>query len=80
MAIRFDMGQIKKLLLYFNMKPLKKGSFIYGGIGNDGIYRTCKFDYHKDNDTLRPGTASAIAHSLKFKNVMEMKNFIDKNL
>jgi len=25
------------------------------GLGKDGIWRTCKFDYHKDNDTLRPG-------------------------
>lgn len=28
---------------------------------------------------MRPGTANAIAHSLKFKNALEMKNFIDKN-
>lgn len=80
MAIRFNMGQIKKLLAHFNMEPLRKGSFIYGGMGKDNIYRTCKFDYHKDNNILKPGTANAIAHSLKFNNVSEMKNFIDKNL
>jgi hypothetical protein len=80
MPIRFNMGQIKKLLVYFNMKPLRKGSFIYGGIGKDGLYRTCKFDYHKDNDILKPGTANSIAHSLKFTNAEEMKSFIDTNL
>lgn len=80
MPVRFSMGQIKKLLAHLNMKPLRRNSFIYGGIGKDGIYRTCKFDYHKDNDTLKPGTSNAIAHSLKFSNVEEMKKYIDNNL
>jgi len=62
------------------MKLLRKGGFIYGGIGKDGIWRTCKFDYHKDNQILRPGTAKSIAHSLKFKDVEEMKKFIDDTL
>ncbi|MBU3157615.1 hypothetical protein LL037_25240 (plasmid) [Clostridium estertheticum] len=79
MPIRFSMGHIKRLLVYFNMQLLRKGGFIYGGLGKDGIWRTCKFDYHKDNDTLRPGTANSIAHSLKFKDVEEMKKFIDNN-
>lgn len=61
------------------MKPLKKGSYIYGGIGKDGVWRTCKFDYHKDNDILKPGTAKSIAVSLKFNNVEHMKKFIDEN-
>jgi hypothetical protein len=74
------MGQIKRLLEHFNMKPLRKGSFVYGGIGKDGVWRTCKFDYHKDNDILKPGTANSIAHSLKFKDVSEMKEFIDERL
>lgn len=80
MPIRFSMGQIRRLLNHFNMKPLRKGSFIYGGIGTDGVWRTCKFDYHKDNDILKPGTANSIAHSLKFKDVAEMKEFIDNYL
>jgi hypothetical protein len=80
MPIRFNMGQIKRLLIYFNMQPLKKGSFIYGGIGKDGIWRTCKFDYHKDNEMLKPGKANSIAHSLKFNDVEEMKKFIDDKL
>ena len=66
MPIRFSMGDIRRLLIYFNMKPHRMGSFIYGGIGKDGVYRTCKFDYHKDNEMLKPGTANSIAHSLKF--------------
>ena len=80
MPIRFSMGNIKRLLIYFNMQLLRKGGFVYGGIGKDGAWRTCKFDYHKDNETLRPGTANSIAHSLKFKDVGEMKIFIDDNL
>jgi hypothetical protein len=79
MPIRFSQGQIKRLLKYFNMIPIKKGSFVYGGIGKDGVWRTCKFDYHKDNEMLKPGTANSIAHSLKFKNVEEMKQFIENN-
>lgn len=80
MAIRFSIEQIKKLFVHFNIEPLRKGSFIYGGMGKDTIYRTYKFDYHKDNDILKPGTTNAIAHSLKFNNVSEMKDFIDNNL
>lgn len=80
MPIRFSMGEIRRLLVYLNMKPLRKGSFIYGGIGKDGIYRTCKFDYHRDNEMLKPGTANSIAHSLKFINTDEMKNFTNENL
>ncbi len=59
------------------MKPLKKGSSIYGGIGKDGVWRTCKFDYHKDNDNVSTGTAKAIALSLEFKDIEEMKSFLD---
>lgn len=32
MQIRFSMGEIRRLLIYFNMKPLRKDSFIYGGM------------------------------------------------
>jgi hypothetical protein len=61
------------------MKP-EKGSTIYFGIGRDGVWRTCKFDYHKDKDPVATGTAKIIATSLKFRNVLEMKDFIDKFL
>jgi len=40
MPIRFSMGHIKRLLVHFNMKLLRKGGFIYGGLGKDGIWRT----------------------------------------
>jgi hypothetical protein len=62
------------------MRAASKGSKIFEGFGKDGVYRTCKFDYHKDNDPVATGTANAIAKSLKFKNVEDMKTFIDKNL
>lgn len=79
MPIRFCQGDIRKLLSYFNMKP-EKGSTIYLGIGRDGIWRTCKFDYHKDKDPVATGTAKIIATSLKFNTVLEMKEYIDKHL
>ena len=62
------------------MKLLRLGGFVYGGIGKDGIWRTSKFDYYKDNQTLRQGTAKSIAHSLKFKDVEEVKKFLDDTL
>jgi hypothetical protein len=80
MPIRFNQGYIKRLLVYFNMKPAKKGSNLYKGMGRDGIYRVCKFDYHKDNEIIKTGTSKAIALQLGFKNVKEMKEFIDKKL
>ena len=77
MPIRFCQGDIKRLLSYLNMKS-QKGSNIYFGIGRDGIWRTCKFDYHKDKDPVATGTTKTIAISLKFRSVLEMKDFIDK--
>lgn len=80
MPIRFTQGDIRQLLNYFNMNPLKKSSFIYGGIGKDGKWRTCKFDYHKDCDQIATGTGKSIATSLGFKDTAEMKEFIDRKL
>jgi len=80
MPIRFKQGEIKKLLAHFLMKPQQKGSTLYCGIGKDGIWRTCKFDYHKDRDIIASGTAKAISNSLKFNNVLEMKEYIEKHL
>lgn len=80
MPIRFTHGDIKRLLNYYNMRPLKKGSFIYGGIGKDGKWRTCKFDYHKDHNQIATGTGKSIAISLGFKDTSDMKDFIKKYL
>lgn len=79
MPIRFCQGDIRKLLSHFNMKP-EKGSTIYLGIGRDGIWHTCKFDYHKDKDPVATGTTKIIATSLKFNTVLEMKEYICKCL
>lgn len=79
MPIRCCQGDIRKLLAHLNMKP-EKGSTIYLGIGRDGIWRTCKFDYHKDKDPVAMGTAEVIATSLKFNTVIDMKEYIDKHL
>lgn len=53
-----------------------KGSNFFYGLGRDGIWRTCKFDYHKDRDMVATGTAKVIATSLKFKTLQDMKEFI----
>lgn len=80
MPVRFCHGDIRKLLAHLNMRPAKKGSNIYMGMGRDGIWRTCKFDYHKDKDPVATGTAKAIAKALKFENVLQMKEYIENNL
>ncbi|MHB1254505.1 MAG: hypothetical protein ACYCZ1_10135 [Candidatus Humimicrobiaceae bacterium] len=80
MPIRFNQGTIKKLLKYLNMEPFKKGSKIFGGIGKDGKWRTCKFDFHGDNKIVAIGTARIIAKSLGYKDLDDMKKFLDKNL
>ncbi len=80
MPVRFDHGKIKRLLKYFNMKPSRKGSNLYEGFGKDGKWRRCKFDYHKDRDMVKTGTAKVIASSLGFKTCLEMKEFISKDM
>lgn len=60
------------------MSRKRKSGFIYEGVDKKGIYRRCKFDYHKDREQLRKGTANAIAKQLKFENSKEMRNFIDQ--
>ncbi len=80
MPVRFDHRKIKRLLNYFNMKSVRKGSSLYEGFGKDGKWRRCKFDYHKDRDLVKTGTAKVIAVSLGFKTCLEMKKFIDKKM
>lgn len=80
MPVRFMQGDIKRLLRHFNMRPAQKGSYIYEGIGKDGNWRRCKFDYHKDRDQIATGTAKSIATSLLFKDCQEMKEYIDDKL
>ena len=80
MPIRFSHKDIERLLRHFRMEPLKKGGNLYGGIGHDGIWRTCKFDYHKGRDIVATGTANVIAKSLGFKNVHDLKEYFNMNL
>lgn len=81
MGIRFSQRDIARLLKHFRMEPQKKGSNLYTGIGLDGKWRTCKFDYHKKREEVLKGTADAIAKSLLFKNMKEMKElFHCKNI
>lgn len=77
MAVRFSQGEILFLLQKMGLNPLRKGGTIYGGIGPDGVFRTCKFDYHKDRDIVASGTTRSIATSLGFCSVQDMKDYID---
>jgi len=77
---RFDQGQIRRILAYLQMAPIKPGGSIHVGIGKDGAWRTCKFDYHKDDDQVTASAADAIAKSLKFKDAAEMRKFFDKKI
>jgi hypothetical protein len=62
------------------MNPTEKGSYIYEGIGPDGKFRRCRFDYHKDRDQVATGTGKSIATALLFKDCLEMKEYIHQNL
>ena len=60
---------------YFNMSKKNKGGCIYFGIGNDGIFRTCKIDFHAGSRNVAPGTTHTMAKDLGFKNAIELKEF-----
>lgn len=78
MPIRFTQGEIAKALKRLGFKPAGKGRYLYEGIGNDGLPHLCKFDYHKDRDTVATGTAQKIAKSLGFNNQQELKEYINR--
>lgn len=80
MPIRFNQGDIARLLRHLNMQPARKGSKTYLGIGRDGVLRRCYFHYHSDGTPVATGTASAIASQLGFGGVEAMKDYMEKNL
>lgn len=77
MGVQISHGQIKRLLSHFQLTPIRKGSDLYEGVGNDGHFRIVKFDYHKDREIAAKGTANKIAKDLLFKNAEEMKKYLD---
>jgi len=78
---RFDQGEIRRLLAYFQMGPIKPGGSIHvGGTGKDGAWRTCKFTLHKDDDRVTANAAEIIARSLKFEDAVQMKQFLEEKL
>ena len=78
--VRFDQGQIRQILTYFQVAPIKPGGSIHVGIGKDGAWRTCKFDYHEGGGQVTASAAEAIAKSLKFKDAAEMRKFFDEKI
>lgn len=76
MPLRFDHGDIRRLLKHFGFQRLAQSSFIYVG-QTFGVNRTVKFSYHSDRTPLKAGTAGQIAKSLGFKDQQAMK---DNNL
>jgi hypothetical protein len=69
---------IKKLFNNFNMHQFEKNGTIFGGIGKDGIWRTCRLKAKSDNDKISDGTVKAILISLQFKGVKDLNYFISK--
>jgi hypothetical protein len=80
-AERFKQGQIKQLLDYLQLRPIKTGGSVYvGGVGSDGTWRTCKFAYHHDEEEVTASAAKVMARSLRFRDVAEMKRFLEEKV
>jgi len=77
MPVRFSQGDIAFLLKKLGMARLRKGGSMYAGMGPDGVFRRCKFDYHSDQTPVATGTAGAIAKALGFANTQTMKDYLD---
>jgi hypothetical protein len=78
--VRFDQEQIRRMLTYFQMAPIKPGGSIHVGIGKDGAWRACKFNYHEDGGQVTASAADLIAKSLKFKDAAEMSTFFNEQI
>jgi len=76
MPIRLSQGDIAFPFRKLGMAPLTKGSSMYAGIGPDGVFRRCRFDYHSDKTPVAAGTAGAIAKALGFANTQAMKDYL----
>ena len=70
--MKLETGMVKKLLSNFNMQPLKKNGTIWGGVGKDGIWRTCRFKEKNNLKMIPDGTAKAILVALGFKGVRDI--------
>jgi hypothetical protein len=78
--VRFDQEQLRQIRAYFQLKPIKPGGSIHVGIGKDGAWRACKFDYSQNGGPVTASAATAIAKSLKFKDAAEMSQFFDEEV
>ncbi len=70
--MKLESGMVIKLLSNFNMQPLKKNGTIWGGVGKDGIWRTCRFKEKNNVKMIPDGTAKAILIALGFKGVKDI--------
>ena len=78
--VRFEQGQIRRILSYLQMAPIKPGGSVQVGIGKDGVWRTCKFACSEDGGQITASAAEAIAKSLKFQDAAEMKIFYEEKI
>jgi hypothetical protein len=78
MPIRFQYGDIVRILQHLRFQKAANGSNMYECVGVDGKPHICKIDYHKDRDPVATGTATKIAKSFGFANVIQMKSYLDK--
>jgi hypothetical protein len=70
--MKLESGMVIKLLNNFNMQPLMKNGTIWGGVGKDGIWRTCRFKEKNSFKMIPDGTAKAILIALGFKGVKDI--------
>ncbi len=80
MPIRFRQGQIAALLDHLRLRPARKGSGTWIGVGRDGKPLRCYFHFHSDSTPVATGTASAIARQLGFGDVAAMKEYVDRHI
>lgn len=72
----FPFGDIERICRSLGMKPAKKGSQIWRGIGPDGRFRQTRIDSHGAGRPLASGTAKAVARQLGFHDVQEMYEYL----
>ena len=80
MGVTLSFGDALKAFKHFNMQRIRNNGFMYEGMGKDGINRICKLDYHAAGRLIAPGTANKIAQDLGFKNLKELKYYLDRHL
>lgn len=76
MGYAFTFGDIERICRALGLKPAKKGSNIWRGLGADGRFRQTRIDSHGPSRPVASGTAKAIARQLGFETVDALYRFL----